>query len=112
MFMSTQIIYYRADTGLAALILSTWRCWLSWHIFLFTPLRRRCQANCWINCPTCDGSHVVAVWRFPQCDARPLHITFPGHYNVPNNIWSPLCPQIIRPFPVIQLAQEARGESA
>lgn len=35
MFMSAQIIYYSANTGLAALIIFTWVCWLLQHIFLF-----------------------------------------------------------------------------
>lgn len=35
MLISALIIYYRADTGLAALIMYTWRNWLSLHIFQF-----------------------------------------------------------------------------
>lgn len=84
MFMSAVILYYKANAGLAALIISPGRCWLSWHIFHFAPLRRRCQANCCINCPVSDWSHVVAVWRFPECDARPVCVAFP---------WTLQCPQ-------------------
>ncbi len=96
MFMSAQIIYYMADTGLAAFVISAWRCWPSQHIFRFAPLQRRCRANCRINCPrvrliTCGSClEISRVWckaaahKFPwtlQCPQKHLELVVTSNHQ-------------------------------
>lgn len=113
MLISALIIYYRVDTGLAALIMCTWRNWLSLHSFQFRSSLETLSGQLldkltrvWlITCGSCFDMMQVSVMQ-GHCAQLSLDVTVS-----PTTSGACCGLKLSGPFPAIQLAQEARGES-